>query len=339
MKLHFLIYSADQKPHQHKHIKRAAGEPTTVTVTVQHNPSLSATASTPIVAVSSVPSAAPTLNTSTTAGISGNKSDTGFGFAYSPYKADSSCKSASEVLTDFESISQGYSLVRIYGTDCNQASTVLAAAKAHKLQLFAGVYSLSSLSSEIAALISAANGDWSTFSTISIGNELVNSGQATAPQVCAAIAQARKLLTAGGYTGHVVTVDTLVAARANPSLCDSSDYCAVNSHPFFDGNTLAAASGSFLTTQISTLRAVLANKSQNIVITETGWPWKGSTNGVAVPSVENQGKALSSIKAAFKGNPGGVILFTVFDDMWKKAEASTFFAEQFWGWAGNAPSG
>jgi exo-beta-1,3-glucanase (GH17 family) len=216
---------------------------------------------------------------------------------------------------------------------------VLSAAKSKGLKMFAGIYDLSTLSDEISTIVSAASGDWSSFDTISIGNELVNSGTASASTVVAAIGTARSLLKTAGYTGKVVTVDTLVAVRANPSLCDASDYCAVNSHPFFDGNTVAADSGSFLTTQIPTLRAVLSDQSQEIVITETGWPWKGETNGVAVPSEANQAAALSSIQTAFSSNPEAVIIFTAFNDMWKTNTAAQFEAEQYWGFLGDCPSG
>jgi len=263
----------------------------------------------------------------------------GYGVSYSPYTASGACKSQDQVNADFDSIGGGYSMVRIYGTDCNQVSTVLSAAKAHGMKLFAGVFDLGSLNSEIETIISAANGDWSSFDTISIGNELVNSGTASAATVVSAIGTARGLLQAAGYTGKVVTVDTLVAARANPSLCDASDYCAVNCHPFFDGTVPASGSGDFLVNQISTLRAVLSDQSKEIVITETGWPWQGSSNGAAVPSPANQAAAISSIKGAFSSNPSAVILFTTFNDLWKTNSAAQFFAEQYWGFLGYAPSG
>jgi exo-beta-1,3-glucanase (GH17 family) len=243
------------------------------------------------------------------------------------------------VNTDFDSIPSGYSLVRTYGTDCNQVATVLTAAKAKGLKLFVGIYDLGTLSDEVSTIVSAASNDWDSVDTISVGNELVNDGTATAAQVVAAIGTARTLLKTAGYNGKVVTVDTLVATRNNPSLCDASDYCTVNCHPFFDGNTVAADSGSFLTTQIATLRAVLSNANQEIVITETGWPWKGETNGVAVPSVANQEAALSSIKSTFSSNPEGVVLFTPFNDLWKTNTAAQFGAEQYWGFIGNSPSG
>jgi len=230
-------------------------------------------------------------------------------------------------------------MVRTYGTDCNQVATVLTAAKAKGLKLFAGIYDLSSIPAEVALIVAAAGGDWSSFDTISVGNELVNSGSASASEVVAAIGTVRGLLKAAGYSGKVITVDTLVAARNNPALCNASDFCGVNSHPFFDGNTVAADSGSFLTTQIPTLRDVLADKNQEIVICETGWPWQGETNGKAVPSPANQAAAMSSIKEAFTSTPEAVILFTTFNDMWKTNTAAQFGAEQYWGFLGNSPSG
>lgn len=207
------------------------------------------------------------------------------------------------------------------------------------MALFAGIFDLDDVASEVALMASAANGDWSGFNTISVGNELVNSGTADAPTVVSAIGTAKSLLQASGYNGPVVTVDTLIAMRANPSLCAASSYCAANCHPFFDGSTLPADSGTFLTTQIQTLAEAVNDPSKKIVITETGWPTSGTANGVAVPSQANQDTALAAIKQAFVGNEPGVVLFTPFNDLWKVNTPSSFDAEQFWGFLGDAPSG
>lgn len=285
-------------------------------------------------------SASSTVSSRTTSASSSSSSASasGHGVVYSPYKADGSCKTQDEVNTDFASFASNYGYVRTYGTDCDQTATVLTACKSYGIKIFAGIYDLSTLSSEVDLIVSAASGDWSSFYAIAVGNELVNAGTADAATVVSAISTARSLLTNAGYTGSVVTVDTLVAMRNYPELCNNSDFCACNSHPFFDGGVAAADSGDFLTTQIATLAAVV-DSGKSIIVTETGWPSKGDTNGKAVPSEENQASAIASIKSAFTSNPEGVILFTPFNDYWKKNDASQFNAEQYWGFLGDSPSG
>ncbi|KAK2628880.1 hypothetical protein QTJ16_001983 [Diplocarpon rosae] len=261
----------------------------------------------------------------------------GFGLVYSPYKSDGSCKNQAEVKMDFDAISPEYKLFRTYGTDCDQVANVLPVVKARNAKLFAGIYDLKDLESQVAIIVKAANGDWSTFDTVSVGNELVNFGTASAEAVVAAIGTVRALLKDAGYTGYVVTVDTLVAARDHPSLCDASDYCAVNCHPFFDGKVAAEDAGKFLTEQVPTLQEKLADKNQRVVITETGWPWQGLPNGVAIPSLPNQAAAIESIKTAYSANPECVILFTAFNDLWKTNTAAQYLAEEFWGIGGRSP--
>lgn len=268
---------------------------------------------------------------------SSSSGSSGYGVSYSAYTSSGACKTQEQVNQDVAAFGSSYSMVRIYGTSCNQVATVLSAAKAHNLKLFAGVSDLSTLNSEIQTIVAAANGDWSHFDTIAIGNELVNSGAASPSAVVSALSTARGLLKTAGYPGKIVTVDTMAATLINPTLADNSDYAAVNCHPFFDPNTAPAGAGEFIQTQINLLKAKLSNKNQNIVITETGYPHCGSANGAGVPSLSNQATALSSIKSTFSS---GIVILSAFDDAWKTNSAGTFGAEQCWGVGGaKAPSG
>ena len=261
------------------------------------------------------------------------------GVTYSPYNADGTCRSASQINSDFQRLAKQqdppYTTVRIYGVDCNQVSRVIPAADSIGVKLFLGIFNLDDLDAQINTLVTAVNSSsrgWSAVDTISVGNELVNNGQATAQQVINAMNAARAALRSAGYTGPVVTVDTFLAVERNPSLCDASDYCAVNVHPFFDADTPAEQAGNFVARKIKDVRGVLKDQTQRIVVTESGWPWQGNANGKAVPGRDNQGVAVRSIVDVFgAANPGGLFLFTAFDDPWKKAEAWTFYAEQFWG--------
>ncbi|KAK3646748.1 Cell surface mannoprotein mp65 [Elasticomyces elasticus] len=255
----------------------------------------------------------------------------GYTLSYSPYNSDGTCKSQDQVNSDFGIIS-GYSMVRTYGTDCNQADTVLAAAKAKGMKLFAGVFDVNNVNAEVQKIIDAASGDWSHVDTVAIGNEGVNNGAYSVDQVVQAIGTARSMLHDAGYSGKVVTVDTFVAMIANPQLCEASDYAAANCHPFFDGGVTAEEAGDFVLNQMQRVSEACGGK--DTMITETGWPSGGDTNGKAVPSQENQVAAVNSIRTAFSSN---IVLFSAFNDKWKQNNAGTFGAEHYWGIYGDAP--
>ncbi|KAL8732170.1 MAG: hypothetical protein Q9166_002917 [cf. Caloplaca sp. 2 TL-2023] len=252
------------------------------------------------------------------------------GVSYSPYNADNSCKSTEQVAKDFSKIS-GYQVIRLYGTDCNQVPNVLSATKGTNLKLFLGIFDLAQVEKEAETISNAVKGDWSRVNAISVGNEMVNKG--TDPgHVIGAIGQARGALKGHGYNGPIVTVDTMMAMANHPEICRASDFCAVNCHAFFDGKTPAEKSGEFVKGWVDKIGKATG---KTVVVTETGWPTRGDTNGVAVPSQENHQAALKSIERALSNN---VIYYSAYNDMWKKNGQGTFNAEQYWGIMGNAPS-
>lgn len=255
-----------------------------------------------------------------------------YGVAYAPYNADGSCKSAKQIMADLTAIAtDGYGYVRVYSVDCDQIPRVYVAAKTNNLRVMYGLFSLDNLGDQVATLTAGIESDWSNVDTVSVGNELVNNGQATPDQIKAALAAAKQLLSTAGWTGPVVTVDTFVAALAHPELCSLSDYCAVNIHPFFDPNTPADQAGTFVLNQIQNLRTKLGNPTARVRVTESGWPWQGTANNKAIPGIDQQAAALDSIRAAFADNPQDVFLFSAFNDRWKVAAPETYMAEQFWG--------
>ncbi|KAI1275015.1 glycoside hydrolase family 17 protein [Xylaria sp. FL0933] len=256
------------------------------------------------------------------------------GVTYSPYKGDGNCKTADEVDRDFSLFSKGYGVVRLYGVDCDQVSTVSQAARKYGNKLFLGIFDIDQVDSAVATMAAEFGDDWSMVDTVSVGNELVNNGRVTVGQSLAALSRARSSLRAAGYSGPVVIVDTFVAVQNHPELCDQSDYCAFNCHPFFDPNTGAPQAGTFVHSTIKNIQSKLSDPTKRVVVTETGWPWQGQPNGAAIPGLDHQSKAISSIKDTFSSNAADVFLFTAFNDLWKKADPGTFMAEQFWGMGG-----
>lgn len=255
------------------------------------------------------------------------------GISYAPYRADHQCKTAKEIMNDFQRLKGDYSVVRIYGTDCDQVRNVNAAAKAIGCKVMLGVWDINRVNEETDLIANAIGKDWSRVHSISVGNELVNNGQATASQVTDAVGRARQRLRKAGYKGPVVTVDTFVAVQAHPELCERSDFCAINAHPFFDSTARPEGSGKWLRREIRNVKASLS-KPMDIIVTETGWPTRGTANGLAVPGLENQKKALDSIKREFAADPSRIFLFTAFDDLWKAKTEVTFNSDQHWGIGG-----
>lgn len=259
------------------------------------------------------------------------------GVAYAPYRADHQCKTSAQIKDDFTHLAGSYSLVRIYGTDCDQVPAVYECAKDSDMKVFLGIWDIDSVASEAQKIIDGINGDWDIVHTVSVGNELVNNGAATPEKVLGAVSQARGILRKAGYKGPVVTVDTFVAAGAYPQLCDESDYCAVNAHAFFDPTSSADEAGEWLERTVASLKAKL-QKDQRVVICESGWPNKGSINGLAVPGLEEQKKAIAALKDAFADHMEDLILFSAFNDPWKKEAAWSFNAEPYWGISGAVSS-
>ncbi|KAG5359099.1 Cell surface mannoprotein MP65 [Yarrowia sp. C11] len=247
------------------------------------------------------------------------------GMVYSPYNSDGTCKDAGAVKSDLSKLSN-YEVIRIYGTDCNQVPNVLAGIAPHQ-KVFAGVFDVNDVDNSLQAIADAvkAHGGWDVIHTVSIGNELVNNGAMTASAMNQITNSSRQKLRGLGYQGPVVSVDTFIAVINNPELCDASDYMAVNAHAFFDGHIKAEGAGQWAVEQTQRVWTA-CNGKKEVMIAESGWPSSGGTNGVAVPSKDNQQKAIASLKSSI-GND--CILFTAFNDYWKSPGA--FAAEQYWG--------
>ncbi|KAG7195020.1 Cell surface mannoprotein mp65 [Scheffersomyces spartinae] len=326
--------------HQHHEAKRAVvtvtnwvtvdGNVQAATTTAESPASVPTTLATSAVAGTSVAGSASSAAASSSSGSSYTGGSSGAagakGITYSPYNADGTCKSASEVKSDVSQLS-GFDIIRLYGVDCNQVPNVLAA-KSSSQKIFQGIFDVSDISgavSTIKSAVEATDGGWDNIYTISVGNELVNSGSASVSQIGQYVSTAKSALTAAGYSGPIVSVDTFIAVINNPGLCEFSDYMAVNAHAFFDGNVEAPDAGAWVLLQIQRVWSACGGK-KDVFITETGWPSRGDANNKCVPSEANQSAAISSIKASAGDS---CILFNAFNDLWKAN--GPFNAEKYWG--------
>jgi len=256
----------------------------------------------------------------------------GKALVYSPYHNDGTCKSASDVSTDLNSVMSGYAGVRLYGVDCNQVPNVLAVARKMNFKVMLGIYDITQAAADATTIVSAVGGDWSVVHSIGSGNEVVNKailsgqdGNAAVAQSLAAAEVVRGIVKAAGFTGPVVTPDVFHRFTEFPALCGSESWVAINCHPFFDGGITADQSGTFYTNNVAKVKSACG---KNVLVTETGWPTQGMNNGVAVPSKDNQNTVVSQGGSALDND---YIVLGAFNDMWKQNNAATFDAEQYWG--------
>ncbi|CUS22683.1 LAQU0S06e03642g1_1 [Lachancea quebecensis] len=245
------------------------------------------------------------------------------GITYSPYQKNGQCKTASMVQSDIAQI-HSFGIIRVYDTDCEVLGNVVSALSGSQ-KIMVGIWNIEKIQESVDDISVAFGSDFSKIYAVSVGNELVNSGQASVSAIQSAVSIARDLLGKIGFTGQIVTVDTLVAVSANPALCECSDFIAVNCHPYWDGNVEPAECGNWLQEQIASLRTKCGTVKQ-ILITETGWPSYGLPNGKCTPSASNMQTCVSTISSLVGSQ---AILFSTYNDYWKPPGSHN--VEQHWG--------
>ncbi|CAL8575108.1 hypothetical protein XPA_001051 [Xanthoria parietina] len=251
---------------------------------------------------------------------------------YSPYTASGDCKSSSEIATDVAAIAaKAFSSLRLYSTDCNGLSAVATAAQSHNLNLILGVYisngGISIARPQIAEIVSWANsnGHWKGVEMIVVGNEAVFNNFASASELARFVSEARSAFKSAGYDGPVTLTETVdILAKNADVLCPASDIAAANIHPFFNGKVTASGAGEFVASQLELLAQTCPGKE--VYNLETGWPSKGSANGVAVPGSWEQKAAVEGIR---KMAGGKSTFFSFVDDEWK--EEGEWGVERSWG--------
>ncbi|QLQ79823.1 hypothetical protein HG537_0C04720 [Torulaspora globosa] len=264
------------------------------------------------------------IATSQTSTVSSGNNDIGgnvpVAFTYSPYNSDGSCRSADNVYKDLQIIkSHGVSQVRIYGTDCNSLQTVQPACAKLGIKINQGLWidsnGVESINDGVKAIIEyGQRNGWDIFEYITVGNEAIISGFCSVNDLISKIQSVKAQLKAAGYPGPITTSEPPVTFENHPELCTSSaiDFVGINPHSYFNAAIDAAGAGAFVEGQVELIKKVCG--TSNVVVTETGYPRSGNTNGQNVPSAANQKIAIESILSKLNNQ---VTILSYFDDLWK----------------------
>ncbi|SCV00635.1 LANO_0F07866g1_1 [Lachancea nothofagi CBS 11611] len=283
-------------------------------------------------AVSSSVSQTSTLSSSAQSSSSGGLTSAPTALVYSPYNNDNTCKDSSSVYQDMEYIkSRGVSKIRIYGTDCNSLETITSAAQSLGMTINQGMWITSagvdSIDSSIAAILSygESNG-WDLFDVLTIGNEAILNNYCSVDELLGKISSVRTQFENAGFKGKFTTSEPPVSFENNPKLCQDAkiDFVGINSHAYFDVNSSADSAGTFVKGQLELIQQVCG--TNNVEVTETGYPSGGDQNGGNYPSAENQIKAVQNILNEMGQQ---VTVLSTYNDYWK--QPGPYGIEQFFG--------
>ncbi|ROV97605.1 hypothetical protein VSDG_04537 [Cytospora chrysosperma] len=285
-----------------------------------------------VFASTAVSSSASATATSSTTGILGGTGNQ-WAMTYTPYDAATGdCKTADTVDTDVASIaSSGFTVLRVYSTDCDTLPNVGTAAAKYGLKMIVGIFisevGCANGSPDVDSQISALKewAQWDLVDLMTVGNEALYDGYCTPQELVDLINHVRTELS--DYTGPYTTTD-IVSAWQEESVqsvvCDAVDVVAANVHSYFSADTAPADAGDFVKGQIEIVEQACGGKTGYVL--ECGYPTSGATNGLNVPSVANQQIAITAIKEAIGDK---VVFFSMFDDQWKSP--GTCECEQHWG--------
>ncbi len=161
---------------------------------------------------------------------------------------------------------------------------------------------------EINAVIEVAQKGYADI--IAIGNEVLLRGDLTEDQIIEKMQRVKRTITniPVGY------VDAYFQFSAHPRITEVCDVILANCYPFWEGYSFEH---SLLYMKEMYRQTVRAASGKKVIISETGWPNKGTPDRAAVPSYENAVKYFINTFAWAAEDNIDIFYFSSFDETWK----------------------
>jgi len=206
-------------------------------------------------------------------------------------------------------------------TDGNEL--IPAIAKENGLKILAGAWlsdDKEQNEEEIENLIKVANEGLADL--VAVGNEVLYREELTEGQLLNYIRRVREQLP-GIEVGYV---DAYYEFQNRPALADACDVIFANCYPFWEGCHIDY---SFLYMKNMYQIALNAAKGKRVVISETGWPNRGSAFEDSIPSFENAVRYFINTQEWSRNENIEAMYFSSFDEVWKIKDEGDVGA--YWG--------
>lgn len=173
---------------------------------------------------------------------------------------------------------------------------------------------------EIARLLQLARDGYADM--VAVGNEVLYRDDLTEDELINYIVRVKKELP-GMKVGYV---DAYYEFFNRPALTEACDVIFANCFPLWEGCPIDY---SLLYVKDMYHRAVKAAKGKKVIISETGWPNRGSSIGDAEPSLANAIRYFVNIQNWAQEDDVDVFYFSAFDELWKMYDEGDLGA--YWG--------
>jgi len=175
---------------------------------------------------------------------------------------------------------------------------------------------------EIAGLIELANQGY--VDVAAAGNEVMYRGDLTEEELLEHIYNVKNSVKDSNVP--VGYVDAYYEFSDRPNITEACDVILANCYPFWEGCDQDYA---LLYMKDMYQRALRAGNGKKVIITETGWPNKGTNLEGAFPSEENAIKYFINTQKWSKEDGVEIFYFSSFDESWKVGSEGDVGA--FWG--------
>jgi len=173
---------------------------------------------------------------------------------------------------------------------------------------------------EIDSLIAVARSGYADL--VAVGNEVLLRGDLTADELIGYLERVRQALP-GVPVGYV---DAYHQFEDHPRVTAACDVVLANCYPFWE---CCPRSSAVTYMREMYRRTVAIAQGKPVVISETGWPDKGSAFGGAVPSTEGAMRYFVDTQDWARRDGVEVFYFAAFDEAWKVGDEGDVGA--FWG--------
>lgn len=181
---------------------------------------------------------------------------------------------------------------------------------------------------------------------ITVGSEALYRADLSASDLASRIDEVRELVHAiDGYSNVPVgTVDSwnVLVDGANADVISSSDIVFANAFSYWQGQTMANSSHSFVDDIMQALQVIQSTKGSTDIsfwIGETGWPTSGGSYESSVPSVDNAAQFWQESICGIRAWGINTLVFEAFDESWKPVTSGVSGVETHWGvWTDDSTS-